>query len=118
MDAFPRHRSTRAAIAALLLACALVPSAPASAAESAADQYRPGVAGAAGSAEPRDFGTGNPADRAAAATAPDFNVVRNDTDGGGRGGLVFLIALGAGFLLTAGLIAWHRRTAPGRPLPQ
>ena len=53
------------------------------------------------------------AEAAAAATAPDFNAARNDTDGGGRGGLVFLIALGAALLLAIGLLARNRHAGPG-----
>ena len=106
---------TRAAIVLAAAVASLALPALATAAEPAADQYRPGVAGAGGD-KPTDEVDGASqggfdanAEAAAAATAPDFNIIRNDTDGGGRGGLVFLLALGAALLLGMGFIIRSRR---------
>ena len=123
MKSSQRHAAIRVATILTAVVVSLALPALAAASDSATAQYRSGVAAAAGdsptshpgtgAAQPGGFGAD--AEASAAATAPDFNVARTDTDGGGRGGLVFLIAIGAAALVAIGLLAVRRRARSGAP---
>jgi hypothetical protein len=113
MTTVRRHPRSRIAIAlAILIAALALPSL--AAATGPIDEYAPSGAQSGGGA------TATKSDKpAAGSTATDTSdpaTAPTSTDsGGGSGGTILLVVLGAALLLTIGVMAWRRHNGAGTP---